>query len=316
MNGVGISVIICSKSLEFCDQLIKNIGGKIGTQFEVIVFDNRETRWGICKVYNHCAAKAKYSYLCFIHEDIIMPTHNWGKLLVEFAEKTSNCGIIGFAGGTIAKKNFMDWELGPNGRYRYYDPSLRKPNKDYTFSDLTYKYNNPENKEFAEVITLDGFFLFTGKEVWEETPFDEERIKGFHCYDADFSLAVAQRRQNYVCLVADIYHFSGGNHDKTYFENTMIFQKKWKNKLPQIIGNQKISIVEELSNGVSLFKNLKKNKFQTKDCISHFIEINGIRAVVIGFIFYLICKKIIRLLYRIIIPKNIRKIIWNKRHEL
>ncbi|MDR0540254.1 MAG: glycosyltransferase family protein [Spirochaetaceae bacterium] len=273
-NQNGISVITCSVNPHLCAQMAESVKNTIGTAFETIIFDNREKNLGICQAYNYCASKARFPYLCFVHEDVILPTPNWGMSMVRFAERTPDCGVIGFAGGTTAKKNFMSWEFGPKGRYRYYDSMYG--GRAHSFDDLSYKYNNPENEEFAKVITLDGLFLFVSSDVWKERPFDEKRIKGFHFYDADFSFGIAQKRQNYVCLTADIYHFSGGNPDRTYFENARIFQKKWKQSLPQNIGSQKITLQEEVDNALYLCIQSLRQGFTLKESIRHLIEINGV----------------------------------------
>jgi hypothetical protein len=294
-NEKGISVITCSIDHELCVKMIESVKKTIGIKFEIIVFDNQEKNYGICKVYNNCAQKANFPYLCFIHEDIIMSTQNWGKDMVMFEEKTQNCGVIGFAGGTIAKKNFTEWGFGQNGRYRYYDPPVGK-SKMYTIRELEFKYNNPENKEFAEVIVLDGLFLFVSKELWKSNPFDEDMIKGFHFYDADFSFSISQKRQNYVCLTADIYHFSKGNNNREYYEAAMIFQKKWKEKLPCVIGQNKIFLTDELNETCHLFYNLIRNGFKIRNYIKHIIEINGYFFLIIflGYLSINISKRAVK----------------------
>jgi len=228
-----------------------------------------------------------------------MSTENWGRDMVMFAGKTLNCGIIGFAGGTIAYKNFFEWGFGRKGRYRYYGLAAGK-GKVKTIDELVYKYNNPEDKDFAEVITTDGFFMFVSKEIWEKNLFDEDKIKGFHFYDADFSLKVSLKRQNYVFLRADIYHFSGGNRNNKYLENVLIFQKKWKNELPKILERQKNNLTEELNNAGKLFFQLMCNGYNFKSCSRHIIEINGYAFFffLLGFIPVMIIKKIIKNIYK------------------
>jgi len=271
----GVSVILCSKNHEICEKAVESIKATIGIEFEIMVFDNNDKNWGICKVYNYCAAKAKYKYLCFVHEDVILPTPNWGKNMAEFAEKTPNCGVIGFAGGIIATKNFVGWGAGVETRCRYYegDRALMLK-KDFDVSDLEFYHHNPENLDFAKVVTLDGLFMFTSYDVWKENPFDEETIKGFHFYDADFTFAVAQKRQNYACMTADVYHFSSGSYDKSFYLAARIFQKKWKDKLPYVIGNEKISFASEYFSAFYLHKNSVKHGLSLEGCENHLVEIN------------------------------------------
>jgi len=139
-NDNGISVIACSIKPELCSQMLESVKKTIGISFETIVFDNREKKLSICQVYNYCAKKAKFPYLCFIHEDVMMLTSNWGMNMVAFSEKTPNCGVIGFAGGAVAMKNFWGWDF-QKGRYRYYD--LMCVGKKNAIGNLSYKYKNP-----------------------------------------------------------------------------------------------------------------------------------------------------------------------------
>ena len=53
-----ISFIICSISPERAACLEENIKCTIGdVEYEMIAFDNRQTKYGITKVYNLCAEK-------------------------------------------------------------------------------------------------------------------------------------------------------------------------------------------------------------------------------------------------------------------
>jgi hypothetical protein len=297
MNSTGISIITCSIKPELCDQMLESVKNTIGTNYEAIVFDNREKKLGICQVYNLCAKKANFPYLCFIHEDTIVSTPRWGADMVSFAEKTPDCGVIGFAGGTTAKKNFTGWPCATI-RCRFYDP----PHGDkLTSDDLCYSYQNPDNEDFAKVVTLDGVFLFVKKEIWKINPFDEEKIRGFHFYDADFSFGIAQKRQNYVCLTADIYHFSHGSYDKDYYKYARIFQKKWKNKLPYIIGGQKISLTEEIDSAKKLFVYSLRYGIGIRKSMKHLLEING------WWFFFLFSVSILaKKLYKTIVQKKIK----------
>jgi len=288
MQENGISIIVCSMKPELCKQMLESVKNTIGTNYETIIFDNRQNNFDICKVYNDCANKAKFPYLCFIHEDVIISTPNWGLSLILFAEKTQDCGVIGLAGGTTAKRNFKVWETGTSGRYRHYTANIE--NNTLKILNSQFYYNNPKNEEYSRVVTLDGFFLFVKREIWEYYPFDEEVFRGFHLYDADFSLGIAQKYQNYVCLTVDIIHFSVGNYNKTFYENARIFQKKWKQVLPCNIGKQKISMFNEIRSATSFLLESIHYGFTIKDSIKHFIEINGLIYFFVTFIFFLPIK--------------------------
>ena len=46
---------------------------------------------------------------------------------------------------------------------------------------------NRENV-LEEVVCLDGVFICSRKEVWQQSKFNDADLKGFHFYDIDFSL--------------------------------------------------------------------------------------------------------------------------------
>jgi len=293
----GITVIVCSKNPEQCEETIESIKNSAGVDIETKIFDNRDLNWGLCKVYNYCASDAKYSYLCFAHEDIIISTPGWGRIFIEYINKTPNCGVIGFAGGMMVSKLFLSWndENKDNYRCRYYDPDRR--DKEISINNLKLKYNNPYNECFANVVTLDGFFLFVKKETWEENLFDEKLFHGFHFYDADFTFGIAQKKQNYVYLQADIYHLSGGKRDENFYKNAMVFQKKWKDKLPY---NNKKNIKKEMINAFELFNHSGYYQYKLKEIFLHLIEINGCLFFLLFllYLFYRTIKKGIKIFIR------------------
>jgi len=223
-----VSIIICSISPDKCNISIDNFKETVGCSHEIIIFDNRNTKWGICKVYNHCALQAKGDFLCFIHEDVFLKTMNWGQILEDFYNSNKDCGILGFAGGAYSPRMFMNW---------YVD--IRFEN--YTFPGersgiLETIKTNPKNELFSKVITLDGFFLFTSRNNWIITKFDENTFDGFHFYDMDFSMChYLSGRINYVCHIIEATHLSRGTYEKDYFDAAGKFRSKYAKFLPQNI---------------------------------------------------------------------------------
>jgi hypothetical protein len=231
-----ISIMICSINPERCNKLLKNISETIGVEYETIIFDNRNERWGICRVYNYCAEKAKFPFLCFIHEDVHIVTEGWGEKIIKTIGKLSNCGVVGFAGGIQARKNISSWWGADEIRANVYDGFN---GKNYLYSRLNYtnhRYSNPDAEEISQVLCIDGFFQFVKKTIWKEIKYDENLFSGFHFYDVDFSFAVAERYNNYVLFDFDIFHDSVGHINSQYIKNMFIFQNKWKNKLPKNVG--------------------------------------------------------------------------------
>lgn len=74
-----ISIIICSKYSKINCELEQNIENTIGNMpFEIITINNSQNSYSIYQAYNKGIKEAKYPYLCFMHEDILFHTVNWG----------------------------------------------------------------------------------------------------------------------------------------------------------------------------------------------------------------------------------------------
>src|SRR3989344_1016681 len=94
-----ISVIVSSKDDVMLRELNEDVKKTIGCEFEIVALENKNGR-GICGVYNEGVRKAKFPYLCFVHEDVRFLTNDWGMRIVE---KLSNkdTGVIGVAGSSL-----------------------------------------------------------------------------------------------------------------------------------------------------------------------------------------------------------------------
>ncbi|GHV56399.1 hypothetical protein FACS1894182_02850 [Bacteroidia bacterium] len=302
-----ITIIICSVKPERCEKALENISKTIGVNYEAFVFDNRELNWGICKVYNQCAEKANSPIVCFMHEDVSIETKNWGKIIIDFIEKTPDCGIVGFAGGLEVEKNFIWWWYGAK-RMNVNDELTDKKDAYWKFNYKNHHYINPQNEACAQVLCVDGIFQLVKKTVWSEIKYDEKSYNGFHFYDVDFSLAVAQKYKNYVLLNMDVFHDSSGSIDKEYIKNMFIFQNKWNKKLPCYLDSSfnkpsKSKIIRsELRQMIEICELCKKNRIKTGKFLKQIGNMNGILMIPVFYIYYWnkkITGKIINLLEKI-----------------
>ena len=219
------SIICCSVQPESAEALRRNIAETIGVPFEFIVFDNREKGYGLCRVYNLCAARAKYDLLCFVHEDVAFQTSNWGPLLAGKL-KEENCGVIGFAGSIIKLKRLTGWNTC--------DRDLRLNYIQFMRGGHHIRQVNPRKEDFSPVVTLDGLCLFVRCQIWREIPFDDKTFTGFHGYDVDYSLAVASRYVNYVCHTVLVEHFSEGSFSHAWLDSMNRLHVKWERYLPMV----------------------------------------------------------------------------------
>lgn len=221
-----ISFIVCSISPDKIVRLDQNIKYTIGNvAYEMIVFDNRQIKYGITKVYNLCAEKARFDNLCFIHEDVAFRSLNWGEIILAQLNKP-DCGVIGFSGSQMKSKALSSVHSVPALCMHNYIQNI-------PHADGLYVNSIDVEVDYAPCVTLDGFCLFVRKQVWKEHKFDEVILTGFHGYDLDFSLQVAEHYCNYVCNRVFIEHFSSGVFRMDWAHTTIrLHQEKWADRLP------------------------------------------------------------------------------------
>lgn len=217
------TIICCSIDPQAASALERNVSETIGTPFEFVAFDNRRHGWGLSKVYNECAARARYERLCFVHEDVRFLTKGWGEILARQLQKPET-GVIGFAGSILKLQRLTGWNTCGRDLRANYVQHMRGSGHP--------RRVNPDHADYSPVVTLDGLCLIARRDVWDETPFDETAFPGFHCYDLDFSLAAACRYTNYVCHTVLVEHFSEGSFSRTWIEGMEQLHVKWAEKLP------------------------------------------------------------------------------------
>lgn len=200
-----ISLIVCSVNKVYLENLKKSVQETIGLEYELLATDNTVLKQGICKVYNDAAAKAKYPYLCFVHEDIAFCTPNWGSLMVETLQN-KRVGILGFCGGKYYPDVPGGWLDIPH--------SLRRFNMVYEVDGkkgVNCVQDSPENL-LTTTVTLDGMLLAMRKNTWEEFHFNEEVVKGFEFYDIEICLRVQQKYQLVIDHRILVQHFGVGRY--------------------------------------------------------------------------------------------------------
>lgn len=73
-----LSLIICSRTPQISEELEKNIAETIGCEYELVVIDNSKNKYSIFRAYNEGVRLAKGDNLCFMHDDILYKTADWG----------------------------------------------------------------------------------------------------------------------------------------------------------------------------------------------------------------------------------------------
>lgn len=223
-----ISIIICSVNQQLLDKLTVNIEQTIGVAYQIIAINNQHTNDGICKVYNKGGENAVFPILCFIHEDILFETSNWGFIIIEHFKDTK-IGLLGIAGGDTKGLVPSSWSTSFISNEINVIQHSAIDNDIAEHIVITEKNSYQTHKKAA---TLDGVFLCTRKEIFNQCKFDESNLKGFHGYDIDYSLQVFSKYDVIVIFDILLHHFSVGKPDKTWVDSAFIISKKWRKQLP------------------------------------------------------------------------------------
>lgn len=257
-----LSIITCSRSDENISRLKKSIEETVGVTHEIICIDNHENNYNIFQAYNAGVKQAIYPLVCFVHDDILFHTDNWGQHLIEHF-KDEQVGMVGVAGPRFLSHIPGIWwggviYSGVNDLSCQYN--IDTDRNDPTQSHHTHHQPLPEVK--IEVAILDGLFFCIKKELFNSIAFDENNFDGFHFYDLDISMQV--RSCGYkVFSVYDILveHISVSNINKTWVDACRIFYNKWGHVLPvetyPILKKDKKKI--EFSNFKTMVRLLKEN---------------------------------------------------------
>ncbi len=263
-----ISIIICSKFENISQVLRKNIEETIGVHYEIVIIDNSKSQYSIFSAYNKGVSLSKHPYLCFIHEDVIFKTQNWGKNLIEHL-KDKKTGVIGVAGGKIATRIPASWwTVGPG--YKNLVQHYKKKN-----TIATETVNDQTNIK-QQVVVLDGVFLSLRKELFDTIRFDEE-LTGFHAYDHDITIqSVMAGYKNYVVFDILLEHFSEGNLNAQYYANLIKLYKKRKDYLPIFTPDLPEDIRKNIPNVErkmlnKLLRRMARLGFSTKDIITDIV---------------------------------------------
>lgn len=226
-----LSIIICSKKEDINTELKINIDSTVGVPCELIIIDNSLNKYSIFEAYNLGVELANFENLCFVHDDVLFHTENWG----EIAKKhliDENTGLIGMAGSQYLFDFPSSWfHAKPHFRNL-----IQSGYEDGSSKKIIFNENR------IDAVAVDGFCFFIKKELFKSIKFDNVTFSGFHFYDLDICMQVLNKNLK-IYLINDILieHLSLGTLNNNWYENAKLFQEKWKNQLP-IKSNDKIKI--------------------------------------------------------------------------
>lgn len=250
-----LSIIICSRTQTINRNLSENISKTTGCRYELIVIDNSENKYSIFEVYNQGIDKSSGTHLCFMHDDILFHTQDWGKVVQSIFDQDKHIGLIGVAGAKSKTKMPSLWWSCPQ------DDKITSiiqhiPNRE------TERWNSGfEEESVVEVVAVDGVFMVMRKN--DRIRFSSEMI-GFHNYDLNLSFEC--KKEGYIITVTNeilIEHFSLGSVKEEWVKSSYKFYTLYKNSLPLNLENNKLNKKQEIANAIWFInESLKFKKYK------------------------------------------------------
>lgn len=235
-----ISIIICSRTPEISNEFYQNIDKTIGCDYELLVIDNSRNTYSIFEAYNLGTEKSVGSFLCFIHDDILFHTSNWGCIVKSIFHSDKNIGLIGVAGAKVKTKMPSAWW------------DCKKKEQVFT---IIQHHNNKERElqnwgfdtgDTVEVAVIDGVFMAMRKD--SRVTFNT-KLKGFHAYDLNLSFEML--KFGYSIIVTNkiiLEHFSSGVINESWIKDSYNIHRLYKHLLPLSVSGTSISKNDELNN--------------------------------------------------------------------
>lgn len=219
-----ISLIVCSRFKTCPDKFRSHIKSTIGDiPHELIWIDNSQNQRNMCQAYNYGVRNARYDYLCFMHEDIVFHTNNWGEMALEDVKEAS-VGMLGVQGCVYYCESTTYWTKS----------LFRKAHCVQMRNGIAEKITEMDYPCSNEVVAIDGMWMFVKKDVFlNGIRWDEDSFRHFHMYDMDLSMQLIQKGYK-IKILEDLWieHKSMGNFDISFYEDNKIFHQKWDEHLP------------------------------------------------------------------------------------
>lgn len=220
-----ISLVICSRTPTINSALSENIKQTIGCAYELVVVDNSNLQYSIFEAYNVGVSKCTGDVICFMHDDILYHTENWGNLVLSYF-KDQETGAIGIAGSPYVTKMPGTWWGGGLVNQQLIDFKNGE-------TQLLTKTVNGQSTIKNEVVVLDGIWICIKKNLFEKIRFDDVRFKGFHFYDIDICIQINKLGYKiYTIFDVSIAHHSKGNVNQNWIDNALILNQKWEQHFP------------------------------------------------------------------------------------
>ena len=216
-----ISIIICSQYPQLSQEVHNSLSSTIGVPYELVYVFNEDNKYSIFEAYQKGAQQAKGDILCFMHNDVLFYSQNWGQI-VEQALMDSSVGGCAVAGVQYLRCSPAYYPVG-HGMNRI-NLIQSTPNGNLYWHDYD---------QISEIVAFDGLWFCIKAECFRNIHFDTQTYSGFHFYDIDIALQLHENGYKIVCLPnIKIKHLSGGHTNESWLRNSFAFAFKWSKSLP------------------------------------------------------------------------------------
>lgn len=269
-----ISIIICQRTQILPVELTSNIQQTIGCDYEIVGIDNSNNQYSISSAYNKGVRRAKGDILCFMHDDILFQSNNWGSIVEDLFKKNEGIGALGVAGGHIMYNCPCSWWNSDITSLHILTP------------DSHGQMDESIHREYAgertsiEVASIDGLWMCIRRSLFDTICFDDKTFSGFHCYDSDICMQILMAGYKIkVTFEIDILHKGKGNLNAQYYHDIELWHKKWKDCLPIARGipvtekelaihqHYAVKLYERQKEVVGLYKKLQSPEYR----LGHFL---------------------------------------------
>lgn len=226
-----LSIIICSRTPTISNDLSENIKKTLGCEYELIVIDNSQNKYSIFEAYSLGIERSTNDYLCFIHDDVLLHTMNWGLFVKDIFEQNKKLGLLGVAGAKSKTKMPSAWWDCPEDQKVM---NIIQHHKDKVKEIHNFGFDKEQD---VHVVVIDGVFMAMRKDC--RISFCT-KMKGYHTYDLNISFEY--KKYGYDIIVTNkilLEHFSSGVIDKNWIYATYKMHNLYQKELPLfVIGNE------------------------------------------------------------------------------
>lgn len=252
-----ISIIICSRKPDIPRELRQNIAETIGCEYELIIIDNSKHSYSICQAYNNGLNESNGDILCFMHDDVLFHSTDWGQIISLHLLEHHEVGIIGFLGGHYLPKRPCYWSEPRVESAHYIQGETIDGIYSYRMIDH-HKYR--QNRTF--VAAVDGVFMAMRRDIFTGYPiqWDSSTFTDFHFYDADMCMQIHKAGLK-IEILWDVLmeHKSCGTTRNSFIKARQIWYNKWQDNLPVVCG---IKMTEEDSDICRIIMDITDQSYQ------------------------------------------------------